>query len=61
MDCYKRRKDKTRRNMDFQQFIDTLGLDKSIMEDEVSDIKTKIKLYERLIFVMLGSFAVVRC
>ena len=47
--------------MDFQQVIDTLGLDKSIMEDEVSDIKTKIKLYERLIFVMLRSFAVVRC
>ena len=39
--------------------IDVIALDKSIMEEELNDMKSKFKLYERLVFILLGSFAVV--
>lgn len=45
--------------VDYQKAIDALALDKSILEEELNDRKSKMKLYERLFFIMLGSFAVV--
>lgn len=47
------------KTVDYQQVIDALALDKSIMEEELNDIKAKLKLYERLFFILIGSFAVV--
>ena len=45
--------------VDYQKAIDALALDKSILEEELNDRKSKMKLYERLFFILLGSFAVV--
>ena len=42
-----------------QQVIHTIAFDKSIMGEELIDLKAKLKLYERLFFVMICSFALV--
>lgn len=53
-------KEKRRNNIvNYQQVIDAIALDKSIMEEELNDMKSKFKLYEWLVFILLGSFAVV--
>ena len=53
-------KEKRRNNtVNYQQVIDAIALDKSIMEEELNYMKSKFKLYERLVFILLGSFAVV--
>jgi hypothetical protein len=52
--------EKRRNNtVNYQQVIDAIALEKSIMEEELNDMKSKFKLYERLVFILLGSFAVV--
>lgn len=45
--------------VNYQQVIDAIALDKSIMEQELNDIKSKLKLYERVFFILLGSFGIV--
>lgn len=46
--------------VNYQPVIDAIALEKSIMEEELNDMKSKFKLYERFFFFfLLGSFSVV--
>ena len=47
------------KTVEYQHVIETLALDKSMMEHELADTKAKLKLYERLFFILLASFGVV--
>ncbi|GJT84797.1 hypothetical protein Tco_1066514 [Tanacetum coccineum] len=45
--------------MDYEQVINVLSMEKSMCEEELRATKSKLKLYDRLFFIMLGSFSVV--
>nr|GEV65036.1 retrovirus-related Pol polyprotein from transposon TNT 1-94 [Tanacetum cinerariifolium] len=45
--------------MDYEQMINILAMKKSMREEELRATKLKLKLYDRLFFIMLGSFTVV--
>ncbi|GKD38772.1 hypothetical protein Tco_1258979 [Tanacetum coccineum] len=45
--------------VDHEQLIDVLAMDKSMLEEELRATKSKLKLYDMLFFIMLGSFLVV--
>lgn len=45
--------------VEYHQVIDTLALDKSNKEEELTAMKAKLKLHDRLFIILLGSFAVV--
>ncbi|GJY59853.1 hypothetical protein Tco_0459745, partial [Tanacetum coccineum] len=45
--------------MDYEQVVDVLAMDKSMLEEELRAAKLKLQLYDRLVFIMLGSFPVV--
>ncbi|GJR97321.1 hypothetical protein Tco_0269495 [Tanacetum coccineum] len=48
-----------KKHVDYEQLINVLAMDKSMLEEELRAIKSKLKLYDRLFFIMLGSFSVV--
>ncbi|GKE83824.1 hypothetical protein Tco_1557566 [Tanacetum coccineum] len=45
--------------MDYEQVINVLAMEKLRLEEELRATKSKLKLYDRLFFIMLGSFSVV--
>ncbi|GJS32160.1 hypothetical protein Tco_0530542 [Tanacetum coccineum] len=47
-----------KKHIEYDQVIDVLALDKSMLEEEFRAAKTKLKLYDRLFFIMLGSLSV---
>nr|GFA06291.1 hypothetical protein [Tanacetum cinerariifolium] len=44
--------------VDYEQVINVLAMEKSRLEEELRATKSKQKLYDRLFFIMLGSFSV---
>ncbi|GJW04455.1 hypothetical protein Tco_1563311 [Tanacetum coccineum] len=48
-----------KKNVDYEQLIDVLAMDKLMLEEKLSAIKSKLELYDRLFFIMLGSFLVI--
>ncbi|GKA45497.1 peroxisomal fatty acid beta-oxidation multifunctional protein AIM1 [Tanacetum coccineum] len=48
-----------KKHVDYEQLINVLAMDKSKLEEELKATKSKLKLYDRLFFIMLGSFSVV--
>nr|GEU87858.1 hypothetical protein [Tanacetum cinerariifolium] len=57
MRCIKSKR--LKKNVDYQQLVDVLALDKLMLEEELSATKSKLKLYDRLFFIMLGSFLMI--
>lgn len=49
---------RSKKSVDIEHLVDTLALDKSILDKELTDAKSKLKLYDRLFFIMLGSLSV---
>ncbi|GKE33734.1 hypothetical protein Tco_1453056 [Tanacetum coccineum] len=49
----------SKKHMDYEQVINVLAMEKSMYEEELGATKSKLKLYNRLFFIMLGSFSVV--
>nr|GEV69018.1 hypothetical protein [Tanacetum cinerariifolium] len=49
----------SKKHMDYEQVINVLAMEKSMCEEELRATKSKLKLYDRLFFIMLGSFSVV--
>nr|GEU99758.1 hypothetical protein [Tanacetum cinerariifolium] len=49
----------SKKHMDYEQVINVLAMEKSMCEEELRAIKSKLKLYDRLFFIMLGTFSVV--
>ncbi|GJV35805.1 hypothetical protein Tco_1408282 [Tanacetum coccineum] len=45
--------------MDYEQVIYVLAMEKLMCEEELRATKSKMKLYDMLFFIMLGSFSVV--
>ncbi|GJV01895.1 hypothetical protein Tco_1335464 [Tanacetum coccineum] len=45
--------------MDYEQVINVLARKKSMCEEELRATKSKLKLYDRLFLIMLGTFSVV--
>ncbi|GJT86158.1 hypothetical protein Tco_1067875 [Tanacetum coccineum] len=45
--------------MNYEQVINVLAMEKSVCEEELRATKSKLKLYDRLFFIMLGFFSVV--
>ncbi|GJV41491.1 hypothetical protein Tco_1419931 [Tanacetum coccineum] len=50
---------KLKKHVDYEELINVLAMDKSRLEEELRVTQTKMKLYDRLFFIMLGSFSVV--
>ncbi|GJS09981.1 hypothetical protein Tco_0366777 [Tanacetum coccineum] len=55
-EMYKKR---LKKHMDYEQLIDVLAMNKSKLEEELRAAKSKMKLYDKLFFIMLGSFLVI--
>ncbi|GJW40425.1 retrovirus-related pol polyprotein from transposon TNT 1-94 [Tanacetum coccineum] len=49
----------SKKHMDYEQVINVLAMEKSMCEEELRATKSKLKLYDRLFFIMLGTFSVV--
>nr|GEV22774.1 hypothetical protein [Tanacetum cinerariifolium] len=49
----------SKKHMDYEQVINVLAIEKSMCEEELRATKSKHKLYDRLFFIMLGTFSVV--
>ncbi|GJW01912.1 hypothetical protein Tco_1560768 [Tanacetum coccineum] len=49
----------SKKHMDYEQVINVLAMEKSMCEEESRATKSKLKLYDRLFFIMLGTFSVV--
>ncbi|GJX82936.1 hypothetical protein Tco_0332417 [Tanacetum coccineum] len=49
----------SKKHMDYEQVINVLAMKKSRLEEELRATKSKLKLYDMLFFIMLGSFSVV--
>ncbi|GKE33626.1 hypothetical protein Tco_1452948 [Tanacetum coccineum] len=48
-----------KKHVDYDKLINVLAMDKSMLEEELRATKSKLKLYDRLFFIMLGYFSVV--
>ncbi|GJR05455.1 hypothetical protein Tco_0528439 [Tanacetum coccineum] len=48
-----------KKQLNYEQLINVLAMNKSMLEEELRATKSKLKLYDRLFFIMLGSFSVV--
>ncbi|GJZ27028.1 hypothetical protein Tco_0571281 [Tanacetum coccineum] len=49
----------SKKHMDYEQVINVLAMEKSMCEEELRATKSKLKLYDRLFFITLGTFSVV--
>ncbi|GJX40972.1 hypothetical protein Tco_0255962 [Tanacetum coccineum] len=49
----------SKKHMDYEQVINVLAREKSMCEEELRATKSKLKLYDRLFFIMLETFSVV--
>ncbi|GKC91536.1 hypothetical protein Tco_1152185 [Tanacetum coccineum] len=49
----------SKKHMDYEQVINVLAREKSMCEEELRATKSKLKLYDRLFLIMLGTFSVV--
>ncbi|GJR85171.1 hypothetical protein Tco_0209182 [Tanacetum coccineum] len=52
-------KKQSKKHMDYEQVINVLAMEKSMCEEELRATKSKLKLYDRLFFIMLGTLSVV--
>ncbi|GKE06483.1 hypothetical protein Tco_1398501 [Tanacetum coccineum] len=48
-----------KKHVDYEQLINVFAMDKSMLKEELRATKSKLKSYDRLFFIMLGSFSVV--
>ncbi|GKA59670.1 hypothetical protein Tco_0758983, partial [Tanacetum coccineum] len=49
----------SKKHMDYEQVINVLAIEKSMCEEELKATKSNLKLYDKLFFIMLGTFSVV--
>ncbi|GKA82507.1 hypothetical protein Tco_0789255 [Tanacetum coccineum] len=47
----------SKKHMDYEQVINVLAREKSMCEEELRATKLKLKWYDRLFFIMLGTFS----
>ncbi|GJW97897.1 hypothetical protein Tco_0179705 [Tanacetum coccineum] len=47
----------SKKHMDYEQVINVLAMKNSMCEEELRATKSKLKLYDRLFFIMLGTFS----
>ncbi|GKE20501.1 hypothetical protein Tco_1432013 [Tanacetum coccineum] len=48
-----------KKHVNYEQLINVLAMNKSMLEEELRATKSKLKLYDRLFFIMLDSLSVV--